>query len=90
MNDGGGSAAVEGGIIVESGTADSGEAFFYDGSTSRWAFAGGISKTATAVTPLAFMGIAFEGTTAAADDNALNKTGVIVVDSGDIYIRDNS
>ena len=90
LNDGGGGTAVEGGIIVESGTADSGEAFFYDGGTSRWAFAEGISKTATAVTPLAFMGIAYLGTTAAADDANLNKAGVIAVDGADIYIRDNA
>ena len=90
LNDGGGSTAVEGGIIVESGTADSGEAFFYDGGTGRWSFAEGISKTATAVTPLAFMGVTFLGTTAAADDANLNYAGAIAVDGGDIYIRDNA
>ena len=90
LNDGGGGTATEGGLIVESGTADSGNAFFYDGSTSRWAFAEGVSKTATSVTPIGFMGQVYVGTTAEADDSTVQEAGTIVVDNGDIYIRDAS
>ena len=90
LNDGGGGTATEGGLIVESGTPDIGNAFFYDGSTSRWAFAESVSKTSTSVTPLGFMGQVYVGTTAEADDSTVQEAGTIVIDNGDIYIRDAS
>lgn len=90
LNDGGGGTTTEGGIIVESGTADSGNAFFYDSGTSRWAFAEGVSKTATSTSPLGFMGQVYVGTTAEADDSTVQEAGTIVIDNGNIFIRDAS
>ena len=53
-----GSAAsnVDGGLIVQSGSAvDSGSAFYHDIDSQRWSVARQVKNTATAVTPLEFV-----------------------------------
>lgn len=93
LNAGSGSVSPvgEGGIIVESGSAGSGTAFFYDSSAgNRWAVANGVSKTATSATATAFMSTVFVGTTAAATTANFLYPGNIVVSGGDIYIADNT
>jgi hypothetical protein len=87
LNDGGGGASTEGGIIVESGTADSGSAFFFDGTTSRWALADDIKKDATAVTPEAYSAAVVDVANGQSDAAKYKKNGNIKVDgSGDIFI----
>jgi hypothetical protein len=49
-----GSTSGDGGIIIQSGSTDQGKAFFYDESENRWAYADGISGSATGATPEAF------------------------------------
>jgi hypothetical protein len=49
-----GSTSGDGGIVIQSGSADQGKAFFYDESENRWAYADGISGSATGATPEAF------------------------------------
>lgn len=87
LNDGGGGTSTEGGIIVESGTADSGSAFFFDGGASRWALADGIKKDATAVTPEAYTAVIVDEAGGQTDAAKYKKNGNIKVDSsGDIFI----
>ena len=89
LNAGSGSVAPtgEGGIIVESGTADSGSAFYYDGNSSRWSLADGIKKDATSVTPEAFSAAVVDVANGQTDAAAYQQNGNIKVDSiGDIWI----
>ena len=90
LNSGSGSAAPasEGGIIVEGATAGVGEAFFYDGvSTRRWAVASGIAKTATGADPDAFVATVFNGTQDEMNSAGYAKLGNILIDgSGDIFM----
>ena len=87
LNDGGGSASTEGGIIVESGTPDSGSAFFFDGGTSRWALADAVKKDATAVTPEAYSAAVVDVANGQSDAAKYKKNGNIKVDgSGNIFI----
>jgi hypothetical protein len=78
--------AAEGGIIVEGGTAGSGQAFYYDGNDSRWAVNTNASGTATSLTATAYAAIAFSGTTASATSAGFDKLGNIVADGTDVYI----
>lgn len=89
LNAGSGSVAPtgEGGIIVESGTADSGSAFYYDGNSSRWSLADDIKKDATSVTPEAFSAAVVDVANGQTDTAVYQKNGNIKVDStGDIWI----
>ena len=87
LNDGGGDTSTGGGIIVESGTADSGSAFFFDGGVSRWSFADGIKKDATAVTPEAYTAVVVDEAGGQSDAAKYQKNGNIKVDSsGNIFI----
>ena len=88
LNYGSGSIApaAEGGIIVEGGTAGSGQAFYYDGNDARWAINTNASGTATSLTATAYAAIAFSGTTASATSAGLDKLGNIVADGTDVYI----
>jgi len=88
LNYGSGSIAPagEGGIIVEGGTAGSGEAWFFDQTKGRWGVASGVSNTATSVTQAASSVLVYEGTTAAADSAGYNDVGNMAIASGDIYI----
>lgn len=80
------SPAAEGGIIVEGGTAGSGQAFYYDGNDSRWAVNTNASGTATSLTATAYAAIAYSGTAANATAAGFDKVGNIVADGTDIYI----
>jgi hypothetical protein len=80
------SPTAEGGIIVEGGTAGSGQAFYYDGNDARWAINTNASGTATSLTATAYAAIAFSGTTASATSAGLDKLGNIVADGTDVYI----
>lgn len=89
LNAGSGSVtpAGEGGIIVESGTANSGSAFYYDGNSSRWSLADGVKKDATSVTPEAFSPVVVDVANSQADAAKYQKNGNIKVDgSGEIWI----
>ena len=93
LNAGSGSSSPvgEGGIIVESGSAGSGTAFFYDASAgNRWGVAPAISKTATSVTATGFMSTVFVGTPANATAANYLFPGNIVVNGGAIWIADDT
>lgn len=85
LNVGSGSVAPagEGGIIVEGSTANQGEAFYYDGNSTRWSIASSVSKTASSVTPAGYIAAVYD---AGASQTAVAAIGNIKVDSGDIYI----
>ena len=81
-----GSAAGDGGIVVQTESAFSGSAFAYDDSESRWGFQQVTKLGASAVTaaPDAYAVAVWEGDTPNA---AYQKNGNMQVDSsGDIYI----
>lgn len=93
LNAGSGSLSPigEGGIIVESGSAGSGTAFFYDASAgNRWAVANNVGKNATSATATAFMSTVFVGATAAATAANYLYPGNIVVQGGNIWIADDA
>lgn len=77
----------DGGIVVQQATQGTGEAFFWDTETSRWAVADAIDASVGAVTPDAFMAAVATG----ADVNAVDaryeaKGNIFVADNGDIFI----
>ena len=77
----------DGGIVIQQSAGKTGAVFAYDGaSTSRWGIATGFHASASAYTPEAFMGVIFEGTTAAATSAGYDEKGHIVVNGEDIYI----
>ena len=87
LNSGSSGPSYEGGIIVESGSTGTGNAFYYDASDNRWALKGGLIATNTAaVTAEAFMSVAIVDTFANATGSAYYKAGNIIVDGQDIYI----
>ena len=88
LNVGSGSIApaAEGGIIVEGGTAGSGQALYYDGNDTRWAVNTNATGSATALTATAYMSIAYSGTTANATSAGFDKVGNITADGTDIWI----
>ena len=87
LNSGSTGPSYEGGIIVESGSTGTGNAFYYDASDNRWSLKGGLSATNTsAVTAEAFMSVAIVDTFANATGSAYYKAGNIIVDGQDIYI----
>ena len=87
LNSGSSGPSYEGGIIVESGSAGTGNAFYYDASDNRWSLKAGLIATNTAaVTAEAFMSVAVVDTLANATGSAYYKAGNIIVDGQDIYI----
>ena len=87
LNSGSTGPSYEGGIIVESGSTGTGNAFYYDASDNRWSLKGGLIATNTsAVTAEAFMSVAIVDTFANATGSAYYKAGNIIVDGQDIYI----
>ena len=87
LNSGSSGPSYEGGIIVESGSTGTGNAFYYDASDNRWALKGGLIATNTsAVTAEAFMSVAVVDTLANAQSGSYYKAGNIIVDGQDIYI----
>jgi len=83
----GSGAAGDGGIVIQQTADKAGAVFAYDGvSTARWGIATNFHASASAYTPEAFMGVIFEGTTAAATSANYDEKGHIVVDGEDIYI----
>ena len=87
LNSGSSGPSYEGGIIVESGSTGTGNAFYYDASDNRWSLKGGLIATNTsAVTAEAFMSVAVVDTFANATGSAYYKAGNIIVDGQDIYI----
>ena len=87
LNSGSTGPSYEGGIIVESGSTGTGNAFYYDASDNRWALKGGLVATNTsAVAAEAFMSVAIVDTFANATGSVYYKPGNIIVDNQDIYI----
>jgi lipopolysaccharide export system protein LptA len=87
LNSGSTGTSYEGGIIVESGSTGTGNAFYYDASDNRWSLKGGLVATNTAaVTAEAFMSVAIVNTLANAESSSYYKAGNIIVDGQDIYI----
>lgn len=87
LNSGSTGPSYEGGIIVESGSTGTGNAFYYDASDNRWALKGGLVATNTgAVTAEAFMSVAVVDTLANATASVYYKAGNIIVDGQEIYI----
>lgn len=83
----GSGAAGDGGIVIQQTADKAGAVFAYDGATSsRWGIATNFHASASAYTPEAFMGVIFEGTTAAATSAGYDEKGHIAVDGEDIYI----
>ena len=83
----GSASAGDGGIVIQQSAGKTGAVFAYDGaSTARWGIATGFHASASAYTPEAFMGVIFEGTTAAATSAGYDEKGHIAVDGDDIYI----
>jgi hypothetical protein len=87
LNSGSTGPSYEGGIIVESGSTGTGNAFYYDASDNRWSLKSGLVATNTAaVTAEAFMSVAVVDTLANAQSGSYYKAGNIIVDGQDIYI----
>ena len=88
LNSGSTGPSYEGGIIVESGSTGTGNAFYYDASDNRWSLKGGLIATnTTAVAAEAFMSVAVLGTTSSVESaGTYYKAGNIIVDGQDIYI----
>jgi len=87
LNSGSTGPSYEGGIIVESGSTGTGNAFYYDASDNRWSLKSGLVATNTsAVTAEAFMSVAVVDTLANATGSAYYKAGNIIIDNQDIYI----
>ena len=87
LNSGSTGPSYEGGIIVESGSTGTGNAFYYDASDNRWSLKGGLVATNTAaVTAEAFMSVAVIDTVANVQSGSYYKAGNIIVDGQDIYI----
>ena len=86
FNAGGSGTSAEGGIIVES-AAGVGNALFYDGvASTRWAFAAGVAKDATAVDPDAFVAAVFVGTENDMLLRGYAHPGNIRVEGGEVFI----
>ena len=88
LNSGSTGPSYEGGIIVESGSTGTGNAFYYDASDNRWSLkAGLISTNTSAVASEAFMSVAVLGTTSSVEAaGTYYKAGNIIIDGSDIYI----
>jgi hypothetical protein len=88
LNSGSTGPSYEGGIIVESGSTGTGNAFYYDASDNRWSLKGGLVATNTnAVTAEAFMSVAVVATTSSVQTaGTYYKVGNIIIDGQDIYI----
>jgi len=78
-----GSAAGDGGLVVQTESTNDGVAFAYDDSESRWGFQQGtkLSGDATAVAP-----DAYASAVVTSDDSNYQKNGNIRVEGGEIYI----
>ena len=78
-----GSASGDGGIVVQTESTNTGVAFAYDDSESRWAFQQGtkLSGDATTVAP-----DAYASAVVTSDDANYQKNGNIRVEGGEIYI----
>jgi len=88
LNSGSTGTSYEGGIIVESGSTGTGNAFYFDASDNRWSLKGGLIATnASVVASEAFMSVAVLGTTASVEaTGSYYKAGNIIIDGSDIYI----
>jgi hypothetical protein len=87
LNSGSTGPSYEGGIIVESGSTGTGNAFYFDASDNRWSLKGGLVATNTAaVTAEAFMSVAVVDTLNNATASVYYKAGNIIIDNQDIYI----
>lgn len=81
---------VDGGLIVQSGSAvDSGSAIYHDINSERWAVAKGVAATGATVTPLQFIGTVKLSTDSPSSTDADYGVGEmwIETDTEEIYIR---
>ena len=87
VNAGSGSVSPvgEGGIIVESGSAGSGSAFYFDGNADRWSLANNLGKEATTATPEAYAAVVVD-IDASMTADVYEQVGNIKHEGGDIYI----
>lgn len=85
-------AAGDGGIVVQQGTQNIGEAFAYDSTTTRWGFTSSFDAATSTFTPAVFVGAVQTGTgqtaasTAPIYGGATNGLGTIHVDTDDSEI----
>jgi hypothetical protein len=78
-----GSAAGDGGIIVQTESTYSGSGFVYDDTESRWGFQQGTKLGGTMITSTPD---AYASAVVTSDDANYQKNGNIRVESGEIYI----
>lgn len=85
-------AAGDGGIVVQQGTQNIGEAFAYDSTTTRWGFTSSFDAATSTFTPAVFVGAVQTGTgqtaasTAPIYGGATNGLGTIHIDTDDSEI----
>ena len=83
----GSNAVGDGGIIVQQGTQNVGEALFYDSNTVRWSVSGSVTATSTGIAPDAFIAMVVDTAQVGSTDVAkYQKNGNIKIDNGDIWI----
>lgn len=77
----------DGGIVIQQGTQNIGEALFYDSNTVRWSVSGSVTATSTEVVPDAFIAMVIDTAEAGSTDVAkYQKNGNIKIDQGEIWI----
>lgn len=82
----------DGGIVVQQGTQNIGEAFAYDSTTTRWGFTSSFDAATSTFTPAVFVGAVQTGTgqtaasTAPIYGGATNGLGTIHIDTDDSEI----
>ena len=84
-----GGSPTEGGIIVESGSTGTGNAFYYDSTDNRWSLKAGASGTTGGLTAEAFMSTVILASTASVQSGVTYyKAGNIVINAQGIFILD--
>ena len=84
-----GGSPTEGGIIVESGSTGTGNAFYYDSTENRWSLKAGASGTTGGLTAEAFMSTVILASTASVQSGVTYyKAGNIVINASGIFILD--
>ena len=89
LNSGSTGPSYEGGIIVESGSTGTGNAFYYDSTENRWSLKAGASGTTGGLTAEAFMSTVILASTASVQSGVTYyKAGNIVINASGIFILD--
>jgi len=84
-----GGSPIEGGIIVESGSTGTGNAFYWDQTAARWSVKAGASAISGGLDAEAFMATVILGTTSSVQAaGTYYKAGNIVINASGIFILD--